>query len=188
MSQFQLLSPLLSEFRVLGRDPVSLVYVHPLARRSKDTISSTANKVMHKAGGNSSKATRFGNPRTGNRRGWPQTNQWSCHWQNIWRRGEQLRADKCMAPTCGRRKIWWAKDKGWLRNWRREKGKGISKMDKTPEFHGAKRTRMMNDGKPLGLALEVTGNFWERRVSEGDTVTQVWREGRESIKEETFSD
>jgi len=33
-------------------------------------------------------------------------------------------------------------------------------MDKTAEFNGAKRTRViMNDGKPLGLALEVTGNF-----------------------------
>ena len=141
-------------------------YVHPLARRSKDTMSSTANRVMHKAGevilqrqpdlaikgqgtdGSGHKP--INGPATdrifeGEENSWGQTSVWHPH-------VEGGRSDEPKIKA------------GWGTGGER-KGKGISKKDKTPEFHGAKRTRvMMNDGKPLGLALGVTGNFWDRRV------------------------
>lgn len=100
MSQFQLLL-LLSEVRDLEGSVVASYVI--LAEESK-TCYPPASRVCIKPGGNSSKAARFGNQGQGI--DGVATNQSMVLplTEYLKERRTAEGADKCMAPTCGRRK------------------------------------------------------------------------------------
>lgn len=154
-------------------------YTHPLARRSKDILSSIPDKVTHKAGKViPPKQTDLAIKRQGIDAGWSQNqSKVTPLCDNVWRRGESRGQTIIQYPRGGGEGF----DEGKIRAKELEE-----REDKQKRFITWAKHQIMNGEKPLKLTLQVIGNLWEGRGMEGERGggVQLRRQGRECGRRE----